>query len=159
MCSGGAVQKCTRLCKVSTCNVRERSPVNQSRIPESHGRGPVYKPSSALLSSPTIVISITLPEILTITNTTTFKMGESIPSPLHPSLLVSLPGIPHGGVIAGLLAPSYSRILHPWISILTMTTGPDHTCSCGSSCQCPAGACQCPVRPSLVSSQSQCTVG
>ncbi|RDH28462.1 hypothetical protein BDQ94DRAFT_152019, partial [Aspergillus welwitschiae] len=24
--------------------------------------------------------------------------------------------------------------------------GNDHGCSCGASCQCPAGQCQCPVR-------------
>jgi hypothetical protein len=46
----------------------------------------------------------------------------------------------------------FPRPLQPSIS-LTSNPGPDHTCSCGASCQCPAGACQCPVSdisPSLL---------
>ncbi|OJJ42965.1 hypothetical protein ASPZODRAFT_136840, partial [Penicilliopsis zonata CBS 506.65] len=31
----------------------------------------------------------------------------------------------------------------------TFIMAPDHTCSCGASCQCPAGGCKCPVCLSL----------
>ena len=55
----------------------------------------------------------------------------------------------------GVMAGVHPRIeFHESVSILTLTptTGPDHTCSCGASCQCPAGACQCPVCNVIISS-------
>ncbi|KAJ6078695.1 hypothetical protein N7467_008448 [Penicillium canescens] len=48
--------------------------------------------------------------------------------------------------------PSDSEMAGLWRGILkstlTTTTG-DHGCSCGSSCQCPAGACNCPISEML----------
>jgi hypothetical protein len=47
--------------------------------------------------------------------------------------------------------PEFSQSFRPSVSLTSTTSGPDHTCSCGASCQCPAGACQCPVSNTPVS--------
>ncbi|KAJ5186834.1 hypothetical protein N7449_009828 [Penicillium cf. viridicatum] len=44
----------------------------------------------------------------------------------------------HSGVVPRRISPFL-------LSMLTTVIG-DHGCSCGSSCQCPAGSCNCPVR-------------
>jgi hypothetical protein len=49
----------------------------------------------------------------------------------------------NGGVKAGL--PTVVFFLVTLLTTLTILIG-DHGCSCGASCQCPAGNCNCPVR-------------
>ncbi|RAK76035.1 uncharacterized protein BO72DRAFT_381015 [Aspergillus fijiensis CBS 313.89] len=40
------------------------------------------------------------------------------------------------------------------LNIARLFTGSDHGCSCGASCQCPAGQCKCPVcSPASLSGQ------
>ncbi|KAJ5883939.1 uncharacterized protein N7473_010825 [Penicillium subrubescens] len=73
----------------------------------------------------------------------------------HPAPSLPDPSIAYGlWLMAGFMAgfqcsqpSSYSRVsssIQPPVSLTSTTSGPDHTCSCGASCQCPAGACQCP---------------
>lgn len=129
MCSGG-VQKCAR---------------KSTRSP-GHGHWSIKGSRSLLFISPTPIPTRTSKPASSPNKSPPFTSWVCYPSSTSLCTKTLVHHFQDGGVMAGFLTPPCTPT--PRVDsaiILTMATGPDHTCSCGASCQCPAGGCKCPV--------------